>query len=123
MATTWLFDSSSSTPYQPAIKGQILDISQTTVCLINPWVSDSVFMGKLYCAITVTLTICLYPHLFSSNAWEHLARDPLLLSGMLFSPFIFIPFLIYRIWFIKGLSSICFNRSTKKFSTSAYAKS
>lgn len=114
MATTWLFDSSTSTPHPPAIKGQVLDISQTTLSLINPWVSDSVFMGKLYCAITVTLTICLYPVLFSSDTWGHLTGDPLLLTGMLFSPFIFIPFLIYRIWFIKSLSSICFNRSTKK---------
>ncbi|WP_367599356.1 hypothetical protein [Pseudomonas fulva] len=114
MATTWLFDSSTSTPHPPAIKGQVLAISQTTLSLINPWVSDSVFMGKLYCAITVTLTICLYPVLFSSDTWGHLTGDPLLLTGMLFSPFIFIPFLIYRIWFIKSLSSICFNRSTKK---------
>ncbi|MBI6954481.1 hypothetical protein JET63_17860 [Pseudomonas sp. CCOS 191] len=34
--------------------------------------------------------------------------------GMTLSPFIFLPFLFYRIWLIKGLSSVCFNRSTKR---------
>ncbi|MCO7519038.1 MULTISPECIES: DUF6708 domain-containing protein [unclassified Pseudomonas] len=114
MSIFWLFDSSSNSNYKPAIKGQVSSTSKTTLLLTNPWVSDSVFMGKLYCAITSSLAIGFYPFLFSNNAWEHLSRDPLLLTGMIITPFIFFPFLLYRIWLIKSLSSFYFNRSTQK---------
>ncbi|WP_153773044.1 hypothetical protein [Pseudomonas sp. MNR3A] len=114
MSTFWVFDPSSDSNYKPAIKGQVSRTSKTTLCLINPWVSDSVFMGKLYCAITASLIIGFYPFLLSGGTWTNLSRDPLLLIGMILAPFIFFPFLIYRIWFIKGLSSFCFNRSTQK---------
>ncbi|AIZ32413.1 DUF6708 domain-containing protein [Pseudomonas parafulva] len=114
MATLWIFDPSLNSNYKPAIKGQVSSISETTLCLINPWVSDSVFMGKLYCAITASLIIGFYPLLLSGDTWSNLSRDLLLLIGMTLAPFIFFPFLIYRIWFIKGLSSFCFNRSTQK---------
>jgi hypothetical protein len=39
---------------------------------------------------------------------------PLLATGFLLMPFTFLPFLIYRIYFIKRLSSFCFNRATQK---------
>ncbi|CRI57611.1 putative membrane protein [Pseudomonas sp. CCOS 191] len=117
MATIWLFNSTSCSGYKPAISGQLLSVSENTLCLRNPWVSDSIFMGKLYCAMTIASVFIFYFILLSNGNWKDYARAPTLMIGMALSPFIFLPFLFYRVWLIKGLSSVCFNRVTKKSTT------
>lgn len=114
MATLWVFEPCSNSGYQPAINAQLLSKSEHVLSLRNPWVTDSVFMGKIYCAMTITVMIGFYPHLFSALSWSDFRSAPAVVSGIALMPFIFLPFLFYRIWFIKGLSSIYFNRSTKK---------
>lgn len=114
MATLWIFQPNSKSGYQSAINGQLLSKSERVLSLRNPWVTDSVFMGKLYCAMTIMVTTGFYPPLFSALSWSNFRSEPLLVFGIALIPFIFLPFLCYRVWFIKGLSSIYFNRSTKK---------
>ncbi|AOX09715.1 hypothetical protein Q5O_15355 [Pseudomonas putida JB] len=114
MATIWIFNSMSDSGHKPSITGQLLSLSDTTLCLRNPWVTDSVFMGKLYCAIIALSIVGFYPHLLSRDIWRMYESAPLLATGFLLMPFTFLPFLIYRIYFIKRLSSFCFNRSTQK---------
>ncbi|MBV4491889.1 hypothetical protein [Pseudomonas oryzicola] len=113
MATIWTFDTTSKSGHKPAIGGQLMSLSNNTLCLRNPWVTDSVFMGKLYCAMTITLLIGFYPYLFPSLS-DLYTEDTTLMLMFLMAPFTFTPFLIYRIYFIKGLSAICLNRYSKK---------
>ncbi|MCE7764165.1 hypothetical protein GQL56_16060 [Pseudomonas putida] len=114
MATIWIFNSKSGSGHKPAITGQLLSLSNSFLCLRNPWVTDSVFMGKLYCAIITTSMIGFYPYLFDGEFMKYFKSNPLLMTSFALTPFTFLPFLIYRIYFIKRLSSICFNRSTQK---------
>lgn len=114
MATIWIFNSMSDSGHKPSITGQLLSLSDTILCLRNPWITDSVFMGKLYCAITVLSIAGFYPYLLSRDIWRMYETAPLLATGFLLMPFTFLPFLIYRIYFIKRLSIFCFNRSTQK---------
>ncbi|MCE0877519.1 hypothetical protein LU675_29785, partial [Pseudomonas monteilii] len=114
MATIWIFNSTSISGYKPAIGGQLLSCSKSTLCLRNPWVTDSVFMGKLYCAMTIALIIFTYPYFLTSDAWNPYTFSYTFIILNVIAPFIFLPFLAYRIYFIKRLSSICFNRSTQK---------
>ncbi len=113
MATIWIFNSTSGSGYKPAIGGQLAKVSESNLCLRNPWVTDSVFMGKLYCAMTITLIIGTYPYLLPSIP-DLYDEDIVLMLLFSATPFIFTPFLAYRIFFIKGLSNICLNRSTQK---------
>ncbi|RCL24802.1 hypothetical protein C6A77_15625 [Pseudomonas sp. AFG_SD02_1510_Pfu_092] len=113
MATIWLFNSTLDSGHKPAIGGQLVKVSKNTLCLRNPWVTDSVFMGKLYCAMTIILLIGFYPYLFPSIP-DLYTEDTELLLSFLIMPFIFTPFLMYRIFFIRGLSNFVLNRSTKK---------
>ena len=113
MAIIWIFNSTSDSGHKPDIGGQLVKVSKNTLCLRNPWVTDSVFMGKLYCAMTIALLIGFYPYLIPSIT-DLYTEDTVLLLLFLTAPFIFTPFLIYRIYFIKVLSSFCFNRSTQK---------
>lgn len=113
MATFWIFNSLSDSGHNPAIRGQLANISDNTLCLRNPWVTDSVLMGKLYCAMTITLLMGTYPYLYPSFL-DIYNEDIILLILFLITPFVFTPFLAYRIFFIKGLSTICLNRSTQK---------
>ncbi|MBF8674296.1 hypothetical protein IRZ53_03965 [Pseudomonas fulva] len=114
MATLWIFSPTSPLGCQPAINGQLLNTSKYTLLLRNPWVTDSVFMAKLYCALIAGSMLFFYPLLFSALSWSDLVLAPFFVFSMVLMPFTFLPFLIYRIWFIKRLSSICFNRSTQK---------
>ncbi|HEN8802538.1 TPA: hypothetical protein U8251_005193, partial [Pseudomonas putida] len=114
MATIWIFNTTSASGHKPAIGGQLASLSETTLCLRNPWVTDSVFMGKLYCAMIIALMIGFFPFLLSNEAWAPYTFNPILIIGTACGPLIFLPFLIYRIYFIKGLSSFCLNRSTQK---------
>ncbi|UVL76279.1 hypothetical protein LOY24_16245 [Pseudomonas putida] len=115
MTTIWLFNSTSDTGHKAAIGGQLLKACKNNLCLRNPWVTDSVFMGKLYCASILLVMISIYPSsFFSSDAWNPHTFDPILTIGFALTPFIFLPFLIYRIFLIKGLSNVYLNRSTRK---------
>ncbi|ORL49242.1 DUF6708 domain-containing protein [Pseudomonas putida] len=115
MTTIWLFNSTSDSGHKAAIGGQLLKSYKNNLCLRNPWVTDSVFMGKLYCASILIVMIGIYPSsFFSSDAWNPHTFDPILTIGFALTPFIFLPFLIYRIFLIKGLSNIYLNRSTRK---------
>jgi hypothetical protein len=71
-------------------------------------------MGKLYCAIITISMIGFYPYLFDGEFMKYFESNPLLMTSFALTPFTFLPFLIYRIYFIKRLSGICFNRSTQK---------
>ncbi|PRN02312.1 hypothetical protein A0O30_24225 [Pseudomonas sp. LLC-1] len=113
MATIWIFNSTSDSGHKPAIGGQLASVSENTLCLRNPWVTDSVFMGKLYCAMTISLLIGTYPYLIPRIS-DIYNRDIIFMFLLLITPFVFTPFLVYRIFFIKGLSTICLNRSTQK---------
>ncbi len=114
MATIWMFNSKTGSGHKPAITGQLLSSSDNFLCLRNPWVTDSAFMGKLYCAIITISMIGFYPYLFDGEFMKYFKSHPLLMTSFALTPFTFLPFLIYRIYFIKRLSSICFNRSTQK---------
>ena len=114
MATIWIFDSMSNSGHNPAIAGQLLNLSDNTLCLRNPWVTDSVFMGKLYCAIITASMIGFYPYLFDGEFLKYFRSNPILMTSFALSPLTFLPFLIYRIYFINHLSSFCLNRSTQK---------
>ncbi len=113
MATIWIFNSTSDSGHKPAIGGQLASVSENTLCLRNPWVTDSVFMGILYCAITVISLIGFYPQILPIILDLYNESIALMLIFLIF-PFAFTPFLAYRIFFIKGLSTICLNRSTQK---------
>ncbi|MBA6091840.1 hypothetical protein H4C81_23640 [Pseudomonas monteilii] len=113
MATLWIFNSTSDSGHKPAIGGQLASLSENTLCLRNPWVTDSVFMGKLYCAITVISLIGFYPQILPIILDLYNESIALMIIFLIF-PFAFTPFLAYRIFFIKGLSTICLNRSTQK---------
>lgn len=114
MAVLWTFYPNSKSGHTPAINGQLIEASNTTLQLRNPWVTDSVFMAKLYCAMTIALLAMIYPAFLPEIIQS--PRDPniVLIIITLIAPFIFLPFLLYRIYFIKKLSCFCLNRSTKK---------
>ncbi|QOC95843.1 DUF6708 domain-containing protein [Pseudomonas putida] len=114
MATIWMFNSKTGSGHKPAITGQLLSSSDNFLCLRNPWVTDSAFMGKLYCAIITISMIGFYPYLFDGEFMKYFKSHPLLMTSFALTPFTFLPFLIYRIYVIKRLSSTCFNRSTQK---------
>ncbi|WP_144173728.1 hypothetical protein [Pseudomonas sp. Kh13] len=115
MATIWLFNTTSDSGHKPAIGGQLLSLSKNTICLRNPWITDSVFMGKLYCASIIIVMAGIYPTtFFSSDAWNPYTFDLALMIGFTLTPFIFFPFLAYRIYLIKNLSNICLHRPTRK---------
>ncbi|MFA7891938.1 hypothetical protein [Pseudomonas putida] len=114
MATTWLFDPNSNSGKKPAISGQLDTASENLLFLRNPWVADSVFMGKLYCAMTLALIIGFACLLLTAKSWKLYLADPAFFAMLASAQLIFLPFLFYRIWLIKGLSNFCFNRSTQK---------
>lgn len=113
MSVIWVFEPKLSTNIKPNISGQLLSTTEKTLSLRNPWVTDSVFMGKLYTAMMLCLAILLYPTILSDFNGE-LDGDYTFLITLLSSPLIFSPFLAYRIIFIKKLSPILLNRSTKR---------
>ena len=114
MAVLWTFYPNSKSGHTPAINGQLIEASNTTLQLRNPWVTDSVFMAKLYCAMTIALLAMIYPAFLPEITQS--PRDPniVLIIITLVAPFIFLPLLLYRIYFIKKLSCFCLNQSTKK---------
>ncbi|WP_205300265.1 DUF6708 domain-containing protein [Pantoea sp. Tr-811] len=113
MATLWLFNPNSSSNYSPRIESQVSGISQTVLTLKNPWVTDSVFMAKLYTAMTLFLATFMYPEVLSDYR-SGLYVDLSIIITLLLCPLLFTPFLAYRIFYIKKLSAIYLNRTTKK---------
>ncbi|MCO7517101.1 hypothetical protein NJF44_19675 [Pseudomonas guariconensis] len=111
MAVIWLFSPNQEADTPPKISDQQLDINQNQLHLRNPWVTDSVFMGKLYTAMIVGLALLTYPKIFIPGTFD---RAYLLMVMQFLAPLIFSPFLAYRILYIKKLSNIYLNRSTKK---------
>ncbi|MBA1191369.1 hypothetical protein G7007_00650 [Pseudomonas entomophila] len=114
MAVFWTFCPNSKSGHNPAINGQLIEISNITLQLRNPWVKDSVFMAKLYCALSIASMLTIGSMLiFEAISNPH---TPNLLTFAITAPMslVFLPFLIYRIYLIKKLSCFCLNRSTKK---------
>ena len=114
MAVLWTFYPNSKSGHAPAINGQLLKISDTTLQLRNPWVTDSVFMAKLYCALTLMLLAMVYSIIPPGIIQSPRESDLVLIIITFISAFIFSPLLLYRIYLIKRLSCFCLNRSTKK---------
>lgn len=111
MSITWLFTTKDQHREEPKIASQVSNISSNVLTLRNPWVTDSVFMGKLYTAMIIGMAALAYPWtLDPENSFEG-ACD--LMTMYLLTPFTFAPFLIYRIIYIKKLSNIYLNRLTK----------
>ncbi|MBV4499201.1 DUF6708 domain-containing protein [Pseudomonas shirazensis] len=111
MSITWLFTTKDQHREEPKFASQVSNISSNVLTLRNPWVTDSVFMGKLYTAMIIGMAALVYPWtLDPENSFEG-ACD--LMTMYLLTPFTFAPFLIYRIIYIKKLSNIYLNRLTK----------
>ncbi|MEN5038538.1 DUF6708 domain-containing protein [Pseudomonas sp. TWI929] len=114
MATIWLFNHQTKTNINPKISGQLVSTTSSLLRLRNPWVTDSVFMGKMYTAMCIAIAIFAYPHLLNDSTNYELDGAYAFLTMQIILPFIFTPFLAYRIFFIKNLSDIYLNRLTKK---------
>ncbi|MGJ7550850.1 hypothetical protein [Pseudomonas alloputida] len=114
MTTRWLFPSRTHSKVSPKINSQTISISSVHLVLRNPWISDSVFMGKLYAAITLMSAAYLYPGIMD-DAYRHtLISRPHSMIQYLIAPLIFTPFLAYRIHLIKNLSNFYLNRLTRR---------
>ncbi len=114
MAILLTFTPHAPPQYMPRISSQISTIDKHFLSLRNPWVSDSVFMGKLYTAMTLGLAIYCYPGITDAEYRAILMTDLHSLVQYIIAPLIFTPFLAYRVFFIKNLSEIYLNRTTKK---------
>ncbi|MFJ4388009.1 hypothetical protein ACIP02_27295, partial [Pseudomonas sp. NPDC089408] len=114
MATVWLFSPHKKTDAQPTIHGQVSKLTSSVLQLKNPWVSDSVFMAKMYTASILVIALVCYTGLLNLSINYEQEGAYAFIAIQLLGPFIFTPFLAYRIFFIKNLSEICFNRYTKK---------
>ncbi|MBI6955732.1 DUF6708 domain-containing protein [Pseudomonas sp. CCOS 191] len=113
MAAIWIFNKNSNPGCKPAITGQLENLSTDTLTLRNPWISDSVFMAKLYTAMTLLLGIYFYPRISNPEYRDILLSSTHSMAQYIITPFIFTPFLAYRIYFIKKLSNFHFSRSAK----------
>ncbi|MFO3720667.1 DUF6708 domain-containing protein [Pseudomonas sp. HLMP] len=114
MATIWLFSPHTDSKKTPRIGGQVVSMSKILLTLRNPWVTDSVFMGKLYTAMTLALALATYSDIFNKRYREVILSDTASIAIYLSLPLIFTPFLIYRIFLIVKLSSFYLNRTTRK---------
>ncbi|RIZ42288.1 DUF6708 domain-containing protein [Pseudomonas putida] len=114
MATTWLFSPHENTYIKPKIHGQISKITTTLAQLRNPWVSDSVFMAKMYTATILAIAIVSYTGFLTHTINYQQEGAYVFIAIQLLGPFIFTPFLAYRVFLIKKLSDIYLNRVTKK---------
>ncbi|MGE8478851.1 MAG: hypothetical protein ACN6PK_11300 [Pseudomonas shirazensis] len=120
MATLWLFNAKTSSGHAPKIHSQVSGMNDKLLILRNPWVADSVFMAKLYTAMMVATAIFVYPWTFDTdNSFE---GAYVLLAMYVITPFIFAPFLAYRISYIKKLSNFYLNRSTKMIYYQRFSK-
>lgn len=115
MAITWQFSRSTRTRVPPAIRDQLVDVDRDVLSLRNPWVGDSVFMGKMY---TSSMTFLFLLNIFmwsDSDIWKLSdSIDFSLCLAVALGSFFATPFLWYRVFIIKRLSNFYFNRKTKK---------
>ncbi|MDO7910603.1 hypothetical protein Q6A49_08680 [Pseudomonas sp. 22-AL-CL-001] len=114
MSVAWLFESNTTTGFSPRISSQLESINSSCLCLRNPWVSDSVFMGKIYTAMTAGIATLNYYLLYITTAKHSAVNIYAFIALALVPPLTFSPFLAYRIFLIKRLSSFYLNRTTKK---------
>ena len=114
MATIWLFNPQTKTSINPKISGQLVGTTSFLLRLRNPWVTDSVFMGKMYTAMCIGTACFSYSHFLDDSINYELDGAYAFLVMQIILPFIFTPFLAYRIFFIRNLSDIYLNRLTKK---------
>ena len=109
MAISWEFSRQSRIGVTLGIRDQLVSVDRNVLCLRNPWVADSIFMGKMYIASIVFLVIliCALEIInYDGNLW--------IFCISLIGP-CFISFLAwYRISSIKRLSNFYFNRKTRK---------
>ncbi|AYG44754.1 hypothetical protein DV532_10810 [Pseudomonas sp. Leaf58] len=114
MTTTWLFNPAHRSGIKPRICGQLVHATHSHLCLRNPWVSDSVFMGKTYTAMFLSTGLFSWYNLFDDTIDYSIDGGVAFIAILMLLPFIFSPFLAYRIFFIKNLSNIYLNKHTKK---------
>ncbi|MFB4394884.1 MULTISPECIES: DUF6708 domain-containing protein [unclassified Pseudomonas] len=122
MSIIWAFGPKNQINTEPRISGQLYEITHNTLCLHNPWVTDSVFMGKIYTAMIVCLAFLAYSSFPTHNASFTPDIYYLSLALQILTPLIFTPFLIYRILLIKKLSKIYLNRHTQKIHYQRFGK-
>ncbi|MBK5541784.1 hypothetical protein JFV28_04110 [Pseudomonas sp. TH05] len=112
MAITWQFSRSTRTRVPPAIRDQLVDVDHDVLSLRNPWISDSVFMAKMYIS-TTSICALLITYLFFHEG--DIDSALLLVYSILMIFPAFIAFIVwYRTLLIKRLSNLIFNRKTKK---------
>lgn len=113
MKTTWLFTADSDSQHLPKIASQISRIDNHLLTLRNPWVTDSVFMAKIYTGMTLGLIATVYPDII--NDYYHCNQKPnwLDIAILIIFPLILTPFIAYRIFYIKNLSAIYLNRDNR----------
>lgn len=112
MATAWIFNSQISSMHPPRLACQAISISRDLLVLRNPWVTDSVFMAKMYLALTLGLALVIYPDILD-NQYRELLTNPFSIARYALSPLILLPFLAYRIYYIRKLSAFYLNRNTQ----------
>ncbi|NBA98535.1 DUF6708 domain-containing protein [Pseudomonas sp. R5(2019)] len=109
MAITWMFSRQAKNEFGPAIRGQYVSMDREVLCLRNPWIADSVFMGKMYVAsIALLITFLTILEII------HFDGDLSLFLFSMLGPLFVSIFAGYRIFLIKRLSHFYFNRKTRK---------
>lgn len=114
MPIAWKFTPSTKTVTAPRLCGKKITVNDTFLALDNPWVTDSVTMGMIYTAMIIGTLLGTYPSIIEETLYTSLIEDPTLAAIHLLTPFIFAPFLAYRIYLIKKISQIYLNRKTQK---------
>ncbi|MFJ4067780.1 DUF6708 domain-containing protein [Pseudomonas sp. NPDC089996] len=114
MSVAWLFGPNQKTGITPRISSQLIETESSVMQLRNPWVSDSVFMGKLYMVMILGTAIFSYLTLTNAEIDYSLEGGDIFIVALLLLPLTFSPFLAYRIFYIRNLSTIYLNRVTKK---------
>ena len=113
MPISWKFTPSTKTQVTPRLYGKKITVNETSLALDNPWVTDSVTMGMIYTAMMLGTLLVAYPSILEEITYASIIEDPTFTIILLLQPFIFAPFLAYRIHLIKKLSEIHFNRKTQ----------
>ncbi|MBK5541785.1 hypothetical protein JFV28_04115 [Pseudomonas sp. TH05] len=112
MAITWQFSHQTKTGVLPAIRDQLVDVDRDVLSLRNPWVGDSVFMGKMYISMTFIFLLDATYGFIEAGEFDATSLFIYVIS-LAFSALISI-LIGYRIFLIKRLSNFYFNRKTKR---------
>lgn len=113
MPITWTYTLSTKTQIEPKIYGKEITVNQNFLALDNPWVTDSVTMSQVYTAMILGVMLTVYPNTLTDFIEHPETWDATSLAIDILLPFIFAPFLAYRIYLIKKLSKIYFHRKTQ----------